>query len=297
MGYTDKKETLKFYELATILRNDLYVYINTGGLVEELDDKYTQDTKWIIKGSNSKFDGTISSLEEQEINGNFRPVKHDFLGQPYIEEGDGSKWYIRQNDEEISDSTVPIFTFKVNPTHINLNKRKLITKLRTKGGFVFQYWGPDITEISVEGTTGNILPRGVKFRKTNIPLLGEIPLPRDISQEAPTIENSPLYDIFRKFENLYNADQGKEASEYGKILAMEYRNKIYVGHLSEFSFEERGDRPFQFYYRFTFQVHYETTDLGSAHQRIEGYLRRNEETLNLLKDIKRKDTSESDISI
>jgi len=42
----------------------------------------------------------------------------------------------------------------INPQNITINKKKAITPQRTKGGFVIQYWGEDLTTISISGHTG-----------------------------------------------------------------------------------------------------------------------------------------------
>lgn len=43
----------------------------------------------------------------------------------------------------------------VNPNNIVYNDKKLITKDRTKGGFTLQYWGEELTTLSITGTTGS----------------------------------------------------------------------------------------------------------------------------------------------
>jgi hypothetical protein len=46
---------------------------------------------------------------------------------------------------------VPMF---INPRQIRYNNKKLITKQRTKGGWVAQYWGEELTTLNIDGTTG-----------------------------------------------------------------------------------------------------------------------------------------------
>lgn len=43
----------------------------------------------------------------------------------------------------------------VNPRNIQYRHKKLITKERTKGGFLLQYWGEDLSILSISGTTGS----------------------------------------------------------------------------------------------------------------------------------------------
>jgi len=43
----------------------------------------------------------------------------------------------------------------VNPESISYSNKKLIQKDRTKGGYTLQYWGEDLTTITIGGTTGS----------------------------------------------------------------------------------------------------------------------------------------------
>ena len=48
----------------------------------------------------------------------------------------------------------PIVQMYVNPQTIKYANKKNITPTRTKGGFVIQYWGPDLIKLGISGTTG-----------------------------------------------------------------------------------------------------------------------------------------------
>jgi len=43
----------------------------------------------------------------------------------------------------------------VNPNQIQYHHKKLINKERTKGGYTLQYWGENLTELTISGTTGS----------------------------------------------------------------------------------------------------------------------------------------------
>jgi hypothetical protein len=43
----------------------------------------------------------------------------------------------------------------VSPESIQYNNKKIISKQLTKGGYLIQYWGEDLTEIDMRGTTGS----------------------------------------------------------------------------------------------------------------------------------------------
>jgi len=49
----------------------------------------------------------------------------------------------------------------INPSSISYNNSKLITQERTKGGFTLQYWGENLTKLSIQGTTGSSGVEGI----------------------------------------------------------------------------------------------------------------------------------------
>ena len=48
----------------------------------------------------------------------------------------------------------PIIEMYINPRRVQYNYSKLINNTRTKGGYVLQYWGENLTKLSIDGTTG-----------------------------------------------------------------------------------------------------------------------------------------------
>jgi len=49
----------------------------------------------------------------------------------------------------------------VNPASINYNHKKVIKKEKTKGGYLLQYWGEDLTTLTISGTTGSSGVEGI----------------------------------------------------------------------------------------------------------------------------------------
>lgn len=49
----------------------------------------------------------------------------------------------------------------INPQSISYKDSKQITSTRTKGGYVVQYWGEELTQITIEGTTGSSGVEGI----------------------------------------------------------------------------------------------------------------------------------------
>jgi len=56
-------------------------------------------------------------------------------------------------------STVQMY---INPQNLTINESKQINATRTKGGFVVQYWGDNLTEITLQGTTGSSGIKGIQ---------------------------------------------------------------------------------------------------------------------------------------
>src|SRR5580692_11560864 len=49
----------------------------------------------------------------------------------------------------------------INPQSISYVEKKLISKDRTKGGFTLQYWGEDLIQLNIAGTTGSSGVEGI----------------------------------------------------------------------------------------------------------------------------------------
>jgi hypothetical protein len=49
----------------------------------------------------------------------------------------------------------PIVQMYINPQSIRIGNKKAISPTRTKGGYVLQYWGEELTTLSIQGTTGS----------------------------------------------------------------------------------------------------------------------------------------------
>ena len=49
----------------------------------------------------------------------------------------------------------------INPENFMVKDSKQITETRTKGGFVIQYWGENLTQLTLSGTTGSSGIRGI----------------------------------------------------------------------------------------------------------------------------------------
>lgn len=311
------KEAIKLHVLSPktdAAQKKVHAYVNTYPIHSALGDRW-RNRPWIILGRVTEYqlvpdasignastdipyleclltNEQIQELSSLYLQGRIHKVKLHKNNRSTVNIG-GEEYDVVQGGRDTSDSETGskllTFTFKVNPSHIGVQKRKLFTKLRTKGGFVFQHWGPNITEISVAGTTGNIRPQLFRTESKKVAEIGgkditlNIPVPP--SAQFADRDNSPLLDVFRRLEEVYNQDQDEGAVRNFRVLALEYRKRLYVGFLTDFFYEERAERPFQFYYKFTFFVSYEATSPYAVTSSIASTIVRNEETLQRIKEI------------
>ena len=240
--------------------------INVATINNEL---FSRGAEYIVEGSMERITDD-SDLTKKVDAGMVYAVYRDTdeNNTPFIIRN-GERFDVKTGEEEDVGGTV-IYTFYINPRNLRVAKNKLITKLRTRGGFEFQHWGADITTITFAGTTGNITPTSFAAQ---------------ISNENPSVDNSEAYKKFRDFEILYEEDQMQQELGAKKTLGLEYRGQIYVGHLRNFSFEEVGEKPFQLEFNVEFAVEYEATSVSRVQQEIQQGLIRNAATLKYLRQL------------
>lgn len=316
-----KKEKLKFYRLpvtpsylSNLPATCIHGYVNNYTEVRKYDVfPYTFSSGSYVGPAPVFFFEQVEPYSSLEfvIDGLYEAydrTKHDldtYASKIYILETVGESTFgIPYNDYPTSDERVKkpyesitsklalkSITFYVNPTTIRIRKKKFFQKLRTRAGWIFQHWGPDIGEIVLEGTTGNITPDP----RIQVGSVFGLPILPQVVEEAPDVINSPALKAFRELEKWYDEDQNDQAQDVNinRLTALEFRGRIYVGHFAEFNFEERGTHPFQLFYQLRFLIHYDAGALTEATTRAVNQIVRNEETLRKILELK-KAASESE---
>jgi len=255
---------------------------------------YYKSLEFIIDGVYAAYSRTRFNLES------FAPKvyvlensRDGIYGRPYLAPSEDSARKKYNNQVVTAPTSI---TFYVNPTRISIQKSKFFQKIRTRAGWAFQHWGPEIGEIQIEGNTGNISPPPqIAFGS----IVG-VPIIPHVVDEVPNEQNSPAYAAFRKLEQWYDEDQNGTAQTAGHLSALDYRGRLYVGHFADFQFEERGTNPFQIYYRIRFLIHYDAGNLNAATGRARSQITRNEETIRTIQELRKamlenESASESDI--
>lgn len=313
-----KKEVLKFYRLETqpsYLSSDIPAnqkvrgYVNYYDEFKQWDVEYTQEYSTINPQFKTIAPRNFFTDEEQHagggeysdivfvINGIFVPytrdihdldeLQNDIYVLRFVEgkepqaipvtPGNLTKVY-----ERVIKTTPRTLTFRINPTNLKLMKKKLFQQIRTRAGWAFQHWGPQIGEIFLEGVTGNIQATP----QIQVGTIFGLPIIPQVVDEIPTERNSPALRALREIERWYDEDQSEDYQNRGYLTAIEYRGRIYVGHIADFEYEEKSTSPFQLYYRMKFLVHYDAGNYQAATSRARNQIVRNSETLRYIENLK-----------
>ena len=143
----------------------------------------------------------------------------------------------------------------VNPTSFNENPTKKVERIQTRGGFVEQHWGDELTEISAEGSTGafvNIFTG-----------LSSIERQKTIAWDR----YRDLLDLYYNNGSVYDP-QGNIVLQ-GNVMLM-YDKGTYIGYFVNFSSEETGDSPFTFNISWTFKVEETILQMPTQRGQVSG---------------------------
>lgn len=103
----------------------------------------------------------ISKHEGDDLLGDIGTVLNYLDDSPNFRTGAG----ITNRDKQIMTWRLPngsSVQMYINPQNFVVAESKQITPTRTKGGFVVQYWGDNLTKLTLSGTTGSSGVRGIQ---------------------------------------------------------------------------------------------------------------------------------------
>lgn len=127
----------------------------------------------------------------------------------------------------------------VNPTSFNETYSQRIERIQTRGGFVEQHWGAELTDLSVDGSTGAFLNLATG--------LSSVLRQRTIAWDR----FRDLVDLYRHNGSIY--DPFGNVVLQGKVMIL-FDRGTYLGHFTNFEFEETDASPFAFQFSFSFKV-------------------------------------------
>lgn len=143
------------------------------------------------------------------------------------------KWKVLNVDDDI-----PLLVMLINPSDLNVNLKKIITRTRTKGGFTEEHWGNDINSITANGKTAMFYgDKGITTKD------------RRLSEAMANFKK--LFDIYRN--NGVQFDESGNIAKVGRIR-MFWHTRIYDGFFESFSINEESEEPFTFSYDFVFKI-------------------------------------------
>lgn len=127
----------------------------------------------------------------------------------------------------------------VNPANMTISSNQKVERIQTRGGWVEQFWGDELDEISCDGTTGAFMNLYTG--------LSSIVRQQTIAWDR----YRDLYDLFHNNGSLY--DPYGNIVLQGSIMLM-YDRGIYLGTFRSFEVEETDATPFSFNLSWTFKV-------------------------------------------
>ena len=167
----------------------------------------------------------------------------------------------------------PIVEMYLNPQNISTNYKKNNASQRTMGGFITQYWGPELTVLNINGTTGTSGIEGINVlqdvynseQKAFDPyaLFLAAKLAQDQQNAGLLDPNSALGQTGDFIGNLFGASTSalpggiEEAPSLAALaysIEMYWSGKVYRGYFNDFSIKESVDSLGLFTYDLSFTV-------------------------------------------
>ncbi len=191
---------------------------------------------------------------------------------------------------------VGVINMYVNPKSIDYKYSKVITPERTKGGYVIQYWGENLTTLSIRGTTGSSGIEGIN-------VLCEIYRSEQLTFDAIGLTMasdatlSGIRDILGTIGSLGSIGSDITSTISGVLggnpltqtilprnpatlaslafgIELYYNGKVFRGFFNNFSFTESADMMGMFEYNIEFIVTqsrgYRINEFGWQHSATQG---------------------------
>lgn len=137
----------------------------------------------------------------------------------------------------------------VNPASFSLTHTKRVERIQTRGGFIEQHWGDDLTDIQAEGSTGAFM---------------------NIYTGLSSIlrQKTIAWDRYRDLHDLYRCN-GSVFGPSGSIVLqghvmLMFDRGTYIGFFESFEVEEADDKPFSFQVSWAFKVEEELVRIPGA---------------------------------
>jgi hypothetical protein len=167
---------------------------------------------------------------------------------------------------DVKKRAMPDVEVYIDPQSVKVSKKVLWNKKQTKGGWVFQFWGHDLTTISLQMKTGwfgytkgqNLLTMIGDFAKASQTIQdmfmggGKTSTPNGTSNG---IYKDPL-KVFQKIKNnVYNRRFDSATPFVGfPLITLVYEGSPYMGFFNNFDYDIDSNNPFNINFNFAFTV-------------------------------------------
>lgn len=124
----------------------------------------------------------------------------------------------------------------INPSNFVINSVKDLSEVRTKGGYILQYWGEKFDEVQINGKTGSSGVEGINALK-------------DIYRS----EQLALWKIIQNAGDV-GAKRRQSLAQLAASVILHYDGVQYYGYFKTFSVTETAEEIGHFNYQMTFTV-------------------------------------------
>lgn len=155
----------------------------------------------------------------------------------------------------------------LNPENFSINDKKDIETIRTKAGFIIQYAGEALTDITIRGQTGSAGIEGINilravyraeqyaFGKIADELnRARIPMEEILSRGSRSDGTTPIQDTIDLLLNIYLQPFPTLAS-LAANTELYFQGELYRGFFRSFSVEESASQPGHFNYNINFTAY------------------------------------------
>jgi hypothetical protein len=200
----------------------------------------------------------IDKVQDTIVEGAIQ-VGRDFMGQFTFQAPQVPEKKVRmsfRNLQSLNGSPFPNVEMYIDPQQLSVRKKVMTNKRLTKGGWVTQFWGHDLTVMQVKSTTGNFQPMyGVQLQLP--PDLGNKSIESWFNQvrERWVKGGGPL-KIFEKIKTwvFQNRFDPEKPSEGLPLIELAWEGSFYEGYFTAFDYNMNSTQPFNINYNFSFIV-------------------------------------------
>jgi hypothetical protein len=154
---------------------------------------------------------------------------------------------------DVKRLSLPDVHLFLDPQNIKIDKKIISSKRQTKGGWLLQFWGHDLTTVSMNLQSGFFgMTKGQNLLTIVNDKYQDLISGKGLSFGAPT---DPL-KIFQKIKNNAYAKRFDNSSPFigFPLITMVYESKPYTGFFNNFNYEISANNPFNINFNFSFTI-------------------------------------------